>query len=126
MTHYYLLTIQLRFFVSNASANVPQWIWEPLRDRLNHMWVCLFLNLNDFSTDSLFYLFWKSWTIRNISSIKNYWKGFYRITRFPKTKQKSCFIGKFSVFNVIFQFEKWRAFRASVGGVGGVLAWVAC
>ena len=24
------------------------------------------------------------------------------------------------------EFEKWRAIRASVGGVGGVLAWVAC
>ena len=26
----------------------------------------------------------------------------------------------------IFQFEKWRAIRASVCGVGGVLAWVMC
>ena len=25
-----------------------------------------------------------------------------------------------------YEFEKWRAIRASVGGVGGVLAWVAC
>ena len=24
------------------------------------------------------------------------------------------------------EFEKWRAIRASVGGVGGVLAWVTC
>ena len=24
------------------------------------------------------------------------------------------------------EFEKWHAIRASVGGVGGVLAWVAC
>ena len=28
--------------------------------------------------------------------------------------------------NTINDFEKWLAFRASVGGVGGVLAWVAC
>ena len=28
--------------------------------------------------------------------------------------------------NTINDFEKWCAFRASVGGVGGVLAWVAC
>ena len=25
-----------------------------------------------------------------------------------------------------FEFEKWRAIRASMGDVGGVLAWVAC
>ena len=24
----------------------------------------------------------------------------------------------------LLEFEKWRAIRASVGGVGGVLAWV--
>ena len=24
------------------------------------------------------------------------------------------------------EFEKWRPIRASVGGVGGVLAWVTC
>ena len=24
----------------------------------------------------------------------------------------------------LVEFEKWRAIRASVGGVGGVLAWV--
>ena len=27
---------------------------------------------------------------------------------------------------VMQKFEKWRAIRASVGGVGGVLVWVAC
>ena len=26
----------------------------------------------------------------------------------------------------VFEFEKWRAIRASVGGVGGMLAWVTC
>ena len=25
-----------------------------------------------------------------------------------------------------YEFEKWRAIRASVDGAGGVLAWVAC
>ena len=24
------------------------------------------------------------------------------------------------------EFEKWRAIHAGVGGIGGVLAWVAC
>ena len=28
--------------------------------------------------------------------------------------------------NTIIEFEKWRTFRASEGGVSGVLAWVAC
>ena len=28
------------------------------------------------------------------------------------------------VKNIDLQFEKWCAIRASVGGVGGVLAWV--
>ena len=26
----------------------------------------------------------------------------------------------------LMELEKWRAIRASVGGVGGALAWVAC
>ena len=26
----------------------------------------------------------------------------------------------------VYEFEKWRAIPASVGGVGGVLTWVAC
>ena len=29
-------------------------------------------------------------------------------------------------FSDVLEFEKWRAIRASVGGAGGVLAWVAC
>ena len=28
--------------------------------------------------------------------------------------------------NAKHEFEKWHAIRASVGGVGSVLAWVAC
>ena len=31
-----------------------------------------------------------------------------------------------AVFQMLLEFEKWRAIRSGVGGVGGVLAWVAC
>ena len=30
------------------------------------------------------------------------------------------------LYATIFEFEKWRAIRASVGGVDSVLTWVVC
>ena len=30
------------------------------------------------------------------------------------------------IYRSNLEFKKWRAIRASVGGVGGVLTWVAC
>ena len=34
--------------------------------------------------------------------------------------------GLLRLYSYLDEFEKWRAIRASVGGVGGVLAWVTC
>ena len=39
--------------------------------------------------------------------------------------QYSYFVNTSPGFDKL-EFEKWRAIRASVGGVGGVLAWVTC
>ena len=33
---------------------------------------------------------------------------------------------KYKFLSLFFEFEKWRTTRASMGGVGSVLAWVAC
>ena len=33
---------------------------------------------------------------------------------------------KYKFLSLFFEFEKWRTTCASMGGVGSVLAWVAC